>query len=48
MAGLVERASVMRASQRARRARREGALLCALAVAIIALVARMFLQACCI
>jgi len=39
---------MMRASQRARAARREGALLCALAVAIIALAARMFLQTCCI
>jgi len=39
---------MMRASQRARAARREGALLCALAVALIALVVRTFLQACCI
>lgn len=39
---------MMRASQRARAARREGALLCALALAIVALVARMFLQVCCI
>lgn len=39
---------MMRASQRARRARREGILLCALALAIMALVARTFLQLCCI
>lgn len=39
---------MMRASQRARAARREGALLCALAVAILALVVRTFLQQCCI
>jgi hypothetical protein len=44
----VERAILIRASQRARRARREGALLCALAIALMALVARTFLQQCCI
>jgi len=38
----------LRTSQRRRAARREGALLCALALAITALVLRTFLQACCI